>query len=151
MLRGAARAAAAASLAAAAGCFNYVQVPSADARLGTEVRVALAERGVADLTRFVGPRASTLDGRLVARSDTALTLAVTAITRTTGVEETWPGDQVVVPATAVASVQTRRVSRSRTGLLIAGVIALAAVVGAAFAAVEDVNRGGTRPPGGQPQ
>jgi hypothetical protein len=139
------------SLNATAGCFNYARVPSAEARPGSEVRVDLVERGAADLARLVGPRAAALDGRLLSRNDTALTLSVSSITRTTGVDETWPGEAVIVPSSAIATLQTRRLARGRTALLMAGIVALGVAVGAAFSTAEDVNSGGGRPPGGNPR
>jgi hypothetical protein len=139
------------SLNATAGCFNYARVPASDVRTGAEVRVELAESGAAELARLVGPRASALDGRLVSRSDTALTLSVSSITRTSGVDETWPGEEVIVPSSAVALVQTRRLARGRTALLMAGIVALGVAVAAAFSNAEDINAGGSRPSGGNPR
>ena len=142
---------AAAGLGLNAGCYAYTPVTTPRAAPGTEVRVTLAEQGAAELARLVGPRAASLEGRVVAGADGALTLAVTAITRTNGVEETWPGDQVAIPRSAVAVAQTRGVARARTLMLTAAIVAAGVLVGAALTAGEDINRGATRPGGGGTQ
>ena len=142
---------AAAGLGLNAGCYAYTPVTPPRSTPGTEVRVTLAEQGAAEIARFVGPRAASLEGRVVSGSDSALTLAVTTITRTNGVEETWPGDQVVIPRSAVALAQTRRVARARTLMLTAAIVAAGVLIGAALKAGEDINRGPTRPGGGGTQ
>jgi hypothetical protein len=135
----------AATLALAAGCYSYVPVTPAASRPGTELRVTIAEPGAAELARFLGPRAASVEGNLVASSDTGVTLSITTITRSTGVEETWPGDQVVIPKSAIARTETRRLARGRTVGLTAAFIAASALLGAALSNVEDITRGGTRP------
>ena len=142
---------AAAGLGLNAGCYAYTPVTAPRSAAGTEVRVTLAEQGAAEIARFVGPRAASLEGRVVAGSDSALTLAVTTITRTNGVEETWPGDEVVIPRSAVAVAQTRRFARARTLLLTGAIVAAGVLIGAALKAGEDINRGPGRPGGGGTQ
>lgn len=145
--RVAATATLAAALGVSTGCYSYATVPSPAARPGSEVLVTLAEPGAGDLARFLGPRAATLEGRVLTASDTALSLSVATIVRTTGVAETWPGDAVVLPRAAIATVQTREFAGVRSGLVVAGVVALGALVAAAFRTSDDVGRGG-RTPGG---
>jgi hypothetical protein len=149
--RHAAAALSAAALGLNAGCYSYAPVATAEAPPGKEIRVTLSEQGAAELARFLGPRAASLEGRVVTRSDSGVTLSVTTITRANGVEETWPGDQVAIPRAAVAAAQARRVARTRSLLLTAAIIAGGILVGAAIRTGEDVNRGPTRPGGGGTQ
>ena len=136
---------AAAALGLNAGCYSYAPLATTATQPGAEVRVALAEQGAADLARFLGPRAASLEGRVVERTDTALTLSVTSITRTTGVEETWPGDQVTVPRSALATTETRRLAVGRSLLLTGAIIAATTLIGAALKSGTDVNRPGRTP------
>ncbi len=142
---------AAAALGLNAGCYTYNTFPVAESPPGGEVKVTLSEQGAAELTRFLGPRAMALEGHVVTRSDSAVTLSVTTITRTSGVEETWPGDQVVIPRSAVAVAQSRKLSFVRSALVTAGIIAAGIAIGAGIASGADVNTGGPRPPGGGQQ
>jgi hypothetical protein len=142
-----------AALAAAAlgfntGCYSYVAVPASQETSGRELRIKLADASAADLARYLGPRAASLEGKLVERSDTSVTVSVTNVTRVNGVEETWPGDAVLLPRAAIASLETQRISKTRS-ILTAAVIAVGAgLVGAAIKAGTDVNRGPSRAPSG---
>jgi hypothetical protein len=137
---------AAAALGLNAGCYSYVRVPAAQSPAGTELRVTLADQGAGDLARFLGPRAASLEGRVVTGSDTALTISVVSITRTTGVEETWPGDQVVIPRAAIATTETRRFAATRSLLLAGAIVAAGILIGAGLKSGADVN-GSTGGPG----
>jgi hypothetical protein len=136
---------AAAALGLNTACYSYVRVPDAQSPAGSELRVTLADQSAGDLARFLGPRAASLEGRVVTGSDTALTLSVTSITRTTGVEETWPGDQVVIPRTAIAAAETRRFAATRSLLLTGAIIVAGVIVGAALKSGPDVNSSGGGP------
>ena len=139
---------AAAALGINTGCYSYVAVPASQETSGRELRVTLADGSAGDLARYLGPRAASLEGKLVDRTDTSLTVSVTTVTRTSGVEETWPGDDVVLPRAAIATVQTQRISKSRSILATAAIVVGAGLVAAAIKAGADVNKGPTRVPSG---
>lgn len=132
----------------AAGCYvSTTTLPGAIAP-GQSVHLELNDAGAAALTPVLGPRALALDGRVVARSDTALDLAVTDITRIGGGEETWHGATVSVPRSALGRTQTRRFSAVQTALIVgAGIVAL---VGAARALKGSDDLGSGTRGGGQP-
>jgi hypothetical protein len=104
-------------------CYTYRNTAVGDAALMTPVRVELTEEGSQEITKQVGPRGSVLEGVLAAKSDSALIFGVTALTRTNGVEETWHGEHVTVPASSVSRIQLRKLSRLNTGLFLAGLLA----------------------------
>jgi len=104
-------------------CYSYRNTAVADAALMSPVRVELSEQGSEQITAQVGPRGSTLEGLLTARSDTSLVFGVTALTRWNGVEETWHGEHVTVPRSSVARIQLRKFSAFNTGLFVAGLVA----------------------------
>lgn len=137
-----------AALGVNVGCYSYVAVPAAQETTGRELRVTLAEGSAGELARYLGPRAASLEGKLVGRSDSALTVSVTTVTRTNGVEETWPGDAVVLPRSAIATTATRRPDKVRSILVAGGIVVGVALIAAGITSGQDVNRGGSRVPGG---
>jgi hypothetical protein len=105
------------------GCYTYRNEAVGDAALMTPVRVELTEEGSQEITKQVGPRGIMLEGVLAARSDSDLVFDVSALTRMNGVEETWHGERVTVPASSVSRIQLRKFSALNTGLFVAGIIA----------------------------
>ncbi len=104
-------------------CYTYRNTAVGDAAIMAPVRVELTEEGSQGITGQVGPRGSALEGVLAARSDSSLIFGVTALTRMNGVEETWHGERVTVPASSVSRIQLRKFSRLNTALLFAGIFA----------------------------
>jgi hypothetical protein len=105
------------------GCYTYSNTAVGDATVMSPVRVELTDEGSQEITRQVGPRGSTLEGIVTAKSDSDLIFGVTALTRTNGVEETWHGEHVTVPRSGVSRIQLRKFSAFNTGLFIAGLVA----------------------------
>jgi hypothetical protein len=89
--------------------------------------VSLTPSGAEEVTTQVGPRVTTLDGRVIGARDSALAVAVTQLTRSPVGEEFWTGDSVVVPVRGVGSLAVRQLDRQRSawatgGLLVALVV-----------------------------
>ena len=129
------------------GCYTYRNTAVGDAALLTPVRVELTEQGSEEITKQVGPRGSMLEGVLTARSDSALVFDVTALTRTNGVEETWHGEQVTVPASVVSRIQLRKFSLLNTSLFVAGIVAGGYLVRSAAGTRNVIGKPGGPPPG----
>jgi hypothetical protein len=142
-----------ATLTVAVGCRSYTPVPTTELAPGAPVRVELTDRGRLDLAGVLGPRARSLEGRVVERTDSALVLSVATIQRESGVEEGWRGESVTVPQSAVAQVERERVSRLRSGLFAGGLVAAVALAATAFGGsggdATGQGPGGNDPPGSQ--
>jgi hypothetical protein len=102
-----------------AGCFEYRSARPSDLKSGERAAVSLSDSGSVMLTSAVGPRASRLEGRIVASSATSVDLVVSSIVRASFAEERWPGESVRVPLVAVDRVQVRRFDRKRSAILAA--------------------------------
>jgi len=123
-------------------CFVYRPASPAELRPGDVTAVELSESGAVTLAPDLGPRASRLDGRVVASGDSALTLAVNTIVRRSLEPESWSGTVVRVPTTAAAQWRVRRFDAPRSALATAGI--LAAMVTTRLVAREaGLGRGGT--------
>lgn len=103
-------------------CYTYRTTAVGDAVIMTPVRVELTEEGSQEITKQVGPRGIMLEGVVTAKSDSTLIFGVTALTRMNGVEESWHGEHVTVPTSAVSRIQLRKFSALNTGLFIAGLV-----------------------------
>src|SRR5437868_13578830 len=87
--------------AALQGCYSSVAAPLSGPAPTGEVHVELTPAGASALVSTLGPRASMLDGRLVGRTDSTFDVVVSRVARTTGSQEDWPSDRVIVPLSAV--------------------------------------------------
>jgi hypothetical protein len=117
-----------------AGCYTYEPVALAPAPAsGTPVRLSITDRATADLREYLGPNVESLTGRLLAADSARVALTVRSIMMHNGSEEFWTGDRITIPRIAVARVERRRFSASRTGFLtaisLAGAIVLADALG----------------------
>ena len=125
-------------------CACYVNVPLATVAPdpGSRVRVALTDQGSVDLARYLGRNVASVDGRFLGATDSALSLSVSQVVTRSGDEQFWKGEQVTLPRLAVATVQRRKLSFWRSGL-----IASALVAGIAFVAGSGVggSSGGGNP------
>ena len=129
------------------GCYTYRNTAVGDAVIMAPVRVELTDEGSQEITKQVGPRGSVLEGVLAAKSDSALVFDVTALTRMNGVEETWHGERVTIPASVVSRMQLRKFSALNTGLFIAGIVAAGLLVRTVADPGNVISRPGGPPPG----
>ena len=130
-----------------AGCYTYEPVTLAPAPVpGTDLRLSITDRGTADLRDYLGPNVETLNGQLLAADTTEVNLAVRSIVFYNGAEQFWTGDRVRIPRSAVARVELRRFSPTRTGFLTALSIAGALVLGDALLGGGDADGSGKPTP-----
>lgn len=125
------------------GCYASVVAPRTGPMPSGDVHVILTPEGAQSMVAQLGPRAASLDGQLVERTDAGITLSVTKIARTTGTEEDWPSERLTVPVSAVQEVWTKRFSRTRSVLLAAAIGAAAVLAAKGIGANQST--GGSRP------
>lgn len=137
-------------VAIASGCYVYTAAPSAPAP-GTELVLALNDRGRAGLGDSIGSGAEVVEGKSVPSPDSAYSLLVSRVSYLSRQSNDWNGERLVVPKLFVAGAQERRFSRGRTGVA-AGLVA-AAVVGfissrglLGFGSTSSEPPGGGKPP-----
>ena len=119
-----------AMLLVVSGCFHY-QPTTLAVSPGAMLRLQLTDSGSSQLTPVLGPHASTVDGRLLAQSDSGYSVAVNRVVRD-GTAVTWAGEQVFLPRDAIAVTEHRVLSRRRT-LITAGVALVGVIVTARLA------------------
>ena len=133
---------------AAGGCRSYAPIAVEAAPVDEPVRIALTDRGSADLAAVLGPRTRVVHGRVAERADSTVVVRVSAVKREGIDEERWRGETVRLPLAAVARVERESLSRPRSALLAGGVLAVLALAVGLLGGGEAI-RGG--PGGGGPQ
>jgi hypothetical protein len=130
------------------GCYESVPVEVNRMQPGTKLRVTLTDAGADSLARYLGPGVETVDGKLISTTDSNVALGVTSVAMRSGQDQFWKGETVAIPRTALATVQQRRVNKSRS-LLMGGVL-VAALASLRLTGVVGGNGAGrgTPPPGG---
>ena len=140
----------AALLLACTACHTYTAIDPSASPAGTDVRVTLTESGGLALGNQFGAVAREVDGRLESASDSAVTVAVTQVTRTSGVEDPWRGEHVTIPRTDIASVQRPTTNVGRSVVLAIALLGGVYLIGNAVGGVQATgSSNGTPPPGGK--
>ncbi len=127
-------------------CGCYVNVPLSTAPdPGERVRVSLTDQGSVDLAQYLGRNIGSVDGRLVNGNDSTLTLSVIQVSTRAGEDEFWKGETVKLPRRNIATVEGRKLSFWRSGLIASALVGgLAIIAGSGIGG----NSGGktTQPP-----
>ena len=127
--------------AALGGCPVNVPMSTPVPPAGHRIVVRLTDRGSVELARHVGPSIGELDGRVVAADERQLTLSLISATTWRGIPSYWAGEEVIVERDFIAGMTERRLSRTRSWILTAGIVT-AALVAATVGAVGGKSGGG---------
>jgi len=100
-------------------CFHFVPTPRAPAP-GTPIRVALSRPVPLELTRVTANSVVEVRGEVVASRPDTLVVSVFALHGLGGFQYESPGETVALPADAVAGLEERRFSWTRT--LVSGAV-----------------------------
>lgn len=133
---------------AASGC--YVNRPlDAAPEPGTNVVLAVNDRGRVALADSVGEAVAQIEGALVSRRDSVYVVRVRAVEFLNGQRHRWTGEPLTIREEHLRDVHARRMSRGRTAV-VAGVISSSVI---AFILSRDLfgtGAGGREPGGGGP-
>jgi hypothetical protein len=128
-------------------CTEYVPVRGAVAAgPASQVRVTLTDEGTIDVAPRLGLRAERLEGVLQSMSDSSLTLMVRKVSRQGGIEDTYAGEQILLPRRDFDAVETGKTAVSRSILLTGAIIAGALLVARGAGDFSGGKSGGTPPP-----
>lgn len=105
-------------------CYSTVPLSAAPTP-GTTVALDLNDQGRVQLGDRIGPGATTIEGTLDARTDTTVSVRVSAVRYLNGQTNAWAGEPMTIPTRLVGQSWQRNLSRGR-------VAALGVAVGAAL-------------------
>lgn len=132
------------------GCYVNVPLASTAPDPGTRVHVALTDQGSVDLARYLGRNIASVDGRLLQGTDSALSVSVTQVSTRAGDAQFWKGEAVTLPRYSIATVQHRKFSFWKSGLIASALVAgVAFIASSGITGSSDGGRGGGPPPQGQ--
>jgi len=130
------------ALVLASACYRYTASPNATPSSGDVVRLDLTTAGMERMTRVLGRDAVAVEGSILAVDDTSYVMAVSG-TRQRENQSTlsWAGDRVVIPRSAVQSMERRSLDNKKTWL-VAGLIVLGAIAAKVIISGFDAFAGG---------
>jgi hypothetical protein len=138
-----------AALVLCTGCYEYTPMPlmRSSASKPETVELLLNERGRLDLLQQLGPDALSVEGALVTRADSSLSIRIASVTSISRSVTKWSGEPLTVQNSQLRDVRMKRISRGKTflavGTAVGGVLAF--VISRTLA-----GRGNTAGQGGQP-
>jgi hypothetical protein len=130
----------------ASGCFQYVPVEGVPPQ-GTPVRAGLSRPVAIELSDLTANNIVEVRGEIVAGQSEEIVLSAFALRAANEFEYPGRGQTVSLPRDAVARLEQKRISVSRTALATAGLVGLGYLVQLALKAV---GGGGGGDPGGPP-
>lgn len=110
-----------------AACYQHVPVDRPVPAPRTRVSAQLTDRGSLDLAPRIGNMIDRVEGSVVEASDSTLVLAMSAAIDRRGITTSWTGETVELRRDQIASLRERKLSHTRSWIVAAGIIALAAV------------------------
>jgi hypothetical protein len=129
------------------GCYTYRPLVTPEPVAGTRVSAQLTEEGSQDLSAKIGPAVEHVEGDVLRVDSAGIQLSVLQVEGFRGVESDWNGEPVLIPRTAVAGWQQRRLSVGGTGfvggLVLGGVYAMYRLLGGPGIFEGDRGGGGT--------
>ena len=117
-----------AAILCTAGCFRYIPTEVAAIPDGERVRVHLTRAGQLDLPELTDPVGGPVQGTLVRRADDRIFLRVPVAVRREGFLQSNIGQDAAIPFSEIVQIERRQLSRSRSGLMVAGTAGFAAMV-----------------------
>jgi hypothetical protein len=126
------------------GCYQTVPLVSSTPPAGAEVEVRLTDAASSSLGQLMGPGAETVRGHFEGSAADTIRLSVIGVTRRDGREDFWKGEHIGLSRSDIATMGQRKISRERTGVLIAAGVAALGLVKLGFDG--RTNTTGTRRP-----
>jgi hypothetical protein len=131
------------------GCYESVPVGTLPPKAGSEVEVRLTDTGRSSLREVVGPGATSVRGHYQAGPTDSLRLSVLGVTRLNGQEDFWKGEPVGFSRSDIAVLSERRISKPKTGAVLALSAIAVGLVKLGFENVGNSSGTGQPPPAGQ--
>lgn len=129
------------------GCYAYAPVQTTP-QPGAQVALEVTDEGRVALSEKIGPGVVRLEGTLAGVEGDALLVDASAVRQVRGYISDLGGVRVTLPRQFVTRMDERRLSRSRTALVIGGVVAV--VVGFFAVKISGRSTPGDEEPGGGP-
>ena len=131
-----------------AGCYQYVPLTAPAAVVGSQVRIELSDRGVVSVQPALGESVTAVEGTVRGAAVDSLTISLASVERRGSGAQTWAGETIVLKPEEIRAVSERRLSHTRTTVVAASAITLAAggIIAIAKAGGDASGESGNKPP-----
>ena len=110
------------------GCYESLAVRTSVVPVGTDVTLAITDRGRVALGKQLGEGVARLTGRVANASDSVYVVKVSSVEYIAAPIGHWAGEEINVSRDYIASVSERRLSRKRSWLAAGIIVGAIAVV-----------------------
>lgn len=129
-----------------AGCFTARPVAGEPLPAGTDVLVKVTDAGRVALAAQLGPSVDVVEGRLISRDSSAVTVSAVSVNLLQGGHQVWSGERIRIPAEQIALLSKKQFSKGRTAIVVAAVVGgIVAVAGGSLSGLLQGEEG-TKPP-----
>jgi hypothetical protein len=130
------------ALVLASACYRYTPTSNATPSLGDIVRLDLTTAGMGRMSSILGRDAVAVEGSIVAVDDTSYVMSVSGTRQREDQSRlSWAGERVVIPRSAVQSIERRSLDKKKTWL-VAGLVVLGAIAAKVIVSGIDALAGG---------
>lgn len=126
-------------------CATYTSIAPSLAPTSGTVRLSMNDAGRSETLGPLGAQVTTVEGEVRSISDSAVTIAVSEVSRVSSDVEPYHGEAVTIPSRYIGAIERKRVQVARS-LLIAGAI----LGGAIWIGTQGHGDVASRAPGGPP-
>lgn len=109
-------------------CYAYVPLQGAQATPGDNIGLMVSDEGRVALRDQMGQGIDRIEGVLLEKNGDDFLMRVARVKTIRGQTSHWTGEHVRIPLSTVARVEERQVSRRKTILMVAGLVAGAAIL-----------------------
>jgi hypothetical protein len=127
------------------GCSTYTSITPALAPSGGTVRLSLNDAGRTETLAPFGKQLTSVEGEVRSVSDSAITIAVSEVSRASSDVEQYHGEAMTIPSRYIGTIERKHVQVARS-LAIAGAI----LAGAIWIGTQGHGEVSYRSPGGPP-
>lgn len=108
-------------------CSTYISVAPGLAPASGTVRLSMNDMGRAETFPRLGGQVTSVEGKVRSVSDSAVTIAVSEVSRASSDAESYHGEPVTIPSRYIGAIERKRVQVARS-LLVAGAFAGGAIL-----------------------
>jgi len=103
------------------GCYSSLPLQEGPAPTAQRVVLSLNDQGRAALSQQLGTAVDRIEGEILSENEGGYAVSVFHVSQLNGNSATWNGEHVTVAKSQISGFQLRRLNRTRTALLAAGV------------------------------
>jgi hypothetical protein len=110
------------------GCYSVEPLATLSPTPGTRLALSINDGGRVALGGSMGPEIGKVEGNLISKQDSTYVLSVIGVDYLNGTFQKWQGETVRINSAMISGFYTKRFSKGRTAVFLAGATAAAFLV-----------------------